>query len=390
MSVWIPSKQALERLEVRPQTLYAYVSRGLVAARPDPADPRRSLYSGDDIEALRTRRARGRRARQVAQNAIAWGEAVLPTSISTIAHGRLYYRQHDAAVLARAATLEEVAALLWDVEPQSVHAGRVMECDRERGPTTAAMTLLAREAADGMPTLGRSRFALATEAGPLLAGVASALGAETIREGDIAASFATAWRCTGTAAELVRMALVILADHELNASTFATRVAASTGAPLAAALLAGFSTLLGPRHGGVAAQLRAFAADSMRTGATAATTDWMRRGEMLPGFGHRLYQGIDPRAEILLSRFAPPAHLAELAAAVHELAGWRPNVDFALVAMSEAFDLPDDAPFRLFAAGRCCGWLAHAMEQAATGQLIRPRARYDGPPLVPQGGMGTD
>ncbi len=381
MSVWIPREKALELLGVRPQTLYAYVSRGQVGARPDPSDPRRSLYSADDVEVLRARRARGRQARQVAQNAIAWGEAVLPTSISTIAHGRLYYRQKDAVDLASRATLEDIAALLWNVEPGSIRFAGMLDPEGRSGPTQAAMALLARCAAKGMPTIGRSRPALAGEAASLLAGVAAALGAQPAKGQDIASSFAAAWNCGAQAADVIRIALVLLADHELNASTFAARVAASTGAPLAAALLAGFSTLLGPRHGGAAAQLEALIAEASRSGAENAVVDWMRRGGALPGFGHRLYQGIDPRAHALLTRFALPHELHELATVVNELAGWRPNIDLALVAMTRTFGLPHDAPFRLFAAGRSCGWLAHAMEQALSGELIRPRARYDGPPL---------
>src|SRR3954452_16341026 len=116
MSGWIEREEMLSLLGVRPQTLYAYVSRDLLTSRPDPADPRRSLYSRADAERLLARRGRGRRAAQVAENAIAWCEAILPTAISTVTGGRLYYRGRDAIELAATASLEDAAALLWGVE----------------------------------------------------------------------------------------------------------------------------------------------------------------------------------------------------------------------------------------------------------------------------------
>src|SRR6201985_1388625 len=111
---WLPAPVALDRLKVRPQTLYAYVSRGLVEARPDADDPRRSLYRAADIDTLSRRKARGRRAAAIAVEAIAWGEPVLSSALCTVSKGRLVYRGRGAAGLADTATLEEVAALLWD------------------------------------------------------------------------------------------------------------------------------------------------------------------------------------------------------------------------------------------------------------------------------------
>src|SRR6476660_6139503 len=116
MSAWISRDEVLRLLGLRPQTLYAYVSRKLIASHPDPADPRCSLYSLADAEALLARRVRGRRAAVVAESAISWGEAILPTAISTVAGGRLFYRGRDAVELAATVSLEDTAALLWGVE----------------------------------------------------------------------------------------------------------------------------------------------------------------------------------------------------------------------------------------------------------------------------------
>jgi citrate synthase len=179
---------------------------------------------------------------------------------------------------------------------------------------------------------------------------------------------------------MIRRALVLLADHELNASTFAVRVAASTGASLAAAILAGFAALSGPRHGGAAMGVRAMLADAKRDGASAAVTQRLAEGRGLPGFGHPLYPQGDPRATALLAHLTVSPGTAALRRAAKAATGLLPNVDFALVALTETMDAPTDAAFGLFAVGRTAGWIAHALEQARTNALIRPRARYVGPP----------
>ena len=177
---------------------------------------------------------------------------------------------------------------------------------------------------------------------------------------------------------LIRRALVLLADHELNASTFAARVAASTGASIAASLLAGLGALSGPRHGGVARAVTALVDEAARSGAAPAISTWLARGHPLPGFGHPLYPDGDPRAVALLEGVAIDPLMTSLRDAAAEITGEPANIDYALAVLSRALDLPRDAAFKLFALGRSVGWSAHAMEQAASEQLIRPRAHYVG------------
>jgi citrate synthase len=377
MTDWLSAEEALTRLRVRPQTLYAYVSRGRVRAEPDPAEPRRSRYRASDVAALAERKARGRKAADVAHAAIAWGEPVLASAITTVQGGRLWYRGQDAVRLAESATLEEVARLL--------RGGLGLPPDEELtalpGPSAQARafaTFAARAAADP-PSQGRSPDDLAREAARLLdLMTAAATGREGAvpreeHEGAIHERLGRAWRAPRDGWDAIRRALVLLADHELNASTFTARVAASTGASLAAAALAGLAVLSGPRHGGMAARVEAFAA-------TAARGGWRKAsgGAVPPGFGHPLYPDGDPRAEALLAAIEVPPALVALRRTVEAESGQRANVDFALVALRQALDLPAEAPFALFAVARTAGWLAHAMEQAASGQLIRPRARYVG------------
>jgi len=172
--------------------------------------------------------------------------------------------------------------------------------------------------------------------------------------------------------------LVTVCDHGLNASTFAARVTASTGASLAACALAGLAALSGPLHGGMVSRVQVFSQEARRSGPQAAVGERLAMGAGLPGFGHPLYPDGDPRARALLSAFRPHPDDAELAAAVRDMTGERPNIDFALSALADRLPLPADAPFQIFAVARCAGWIAHALEQSKTGRLIRPRARYVG------------
>ena len=379
MTDWLSADEAMRRLGVRPQTLYAYVSRGRVQAEPDPGERRRSRYRASDIAALATRKARGRKAADVAAAAIAWGEPVLESAISAVVGGRLYYRGRDAVRLAETETLESVARLLRGGEGAAV--ARVHRDPPPREPTLCARTFaaLAARAAVDPPARGRPPLDLAVEAASLLDVVADAVtGAAT--SGPIHARLGHAWGCGRRGVDLLRRALVLLADHELNASTFAARVAASTGASLSASALAGLATLSGPLHGGVFARVTSLAAEARRSGAREAVAARLAHRPSAPGFGHPLYPDGDPRARALMGTFQATAPLEALRRAVEAASGERDNVDFALVALAETLALPPDAPFAIFAVARCAGWLAHAMEQLATGALIRPRARYTGPP----------
>ncbi|RWB72870.1 MAG: citrate synthase [Mesorhizobium sp.] len=377
MTEWLTREQALQRLNVRPQTLYAYVSRGRIGMRPDEADPRRSQYRADDIAALATRRDRGRSPQAIAESAIAWGEPAIATSISTVLHGRLIYRGKDAAEFSATARLEETAGLLWASDRPVSFASLTASAARQRGTPTAFARLSAL-AAEGWSSLGRRPAMLQQDGAAATSALATALGATPGSE-PVHARLAQGWSVEAAGADLIRKALVLLADHELNASTFAARVAASTGAPIAACLLAGLATLTGPRHGGAGAAAIALVEDAERLGADEAIARWLAHDRPLPGFGHPLYPEGDPRAEALFSDLKLDDGLSRLRKAVLAATGLHPNIDFALAAITRSLRLPADAPFRLFALGRSVGWTAHAIEQVTSKRLIRPRARYDGP-----------
>ena len=209
--------------------------------------------------------------------------------------------------------------------------------------------------------------------------------------GSIAASFLMAWRGEEPKdweVSALDRSLVLVADHELNASTFAARVAASTGADLAAAVLAGVATYGGQLHGGA---LRFTGELLVAETPEAAAAEVVRRldaGERIPGFGHPVYRRGDPRvplfralAEEVAAKTGERRHL-EAADRVEEVVtartGRAPNMDLPAAALWLSLGNPADLLPAIFALGRMAGWVAHVLEQSADNRLIRPRARYVG------------
>jgi citrate synthase len=372
---WINAEDALALLGTKPQTLYANVSRGRIRAKPDPADSRRSLYQLDDVKRLAERHAGRRQASVVAADAIRWGDPVMPTAISAITGQRLFYRGRDAVELAQQLSLENVAAILWNGPPNgiSIPAGGVDNGSR----MSATFAALAARVMSDLPALGRNPAVLQTEAADVLATVASAL-APSVEALPLHERLARGW-ARPKAAEAIRTALVLAAEHELNVSTFGARVTASSGAALSAAVLSGLAALTGPRHGCAWMSVITLKTVADTIGAREAIRGILASDGVVRAFGHRLYPDGDPRAKALMASFEAPPIYRELAAAGEELLGEPLNIDFALAALADSFRLPEDAPLVIFALARTVGWLAHAMEQVESGELIRPRAHYAGP-----------
>jgi citrate synthase len=407
---WLTATEALRVLGVRPQTLYANVSRKKIRAKPDPKDTRRSLYHETDVRKMARQHGGQRKATAVAAAAIEWGDPILSSAISTVVDGRLYYRGQDAVGLSEEGSLEDVARLLWgggqldggdrrdDVDWRGGGDRRGSEGPRDEAagpgispvpdgakssPLQRAFLALGVRAATDLSSYGRALPVLQAEAASVLITLADAMlkgDHPRDRAAALHSQAVASWN-RPAAADIARRALVLLADHELNASTFATRVAVSTGAPLAAGVLSGLATLSGPLHGRASLGVLELVAGVKRAGADVTIRDWLSQGRPIAGFGHPLYPQGDPRATALMQHFTLPKPYADLRDAIEDAIGERPNIDFALAALTKVFDLPREAPLVLFAIGRCVGWLAHALEQVTTGHPIRPRARYVGPPV---------
>ncbi|WP_172966120.1 citrate/2-methylcitrate synthase [Cupriavidus pauculus] len=366
--------EACSRLGVRPQTVYAYVSRGKIEVMSDPTDTRRSLYRAEDVATLSRRKQAGRKHETLATNTLFGAEPSIPTAISTFVRERLYYRGHDAVALAESATLEQAAHLLWDAaQPVDFSSSTPIG----KPGRVAAFQALAERAATGHSTHGRMTRVLHGEGQELVGLLANAFGAQPGAQ-PLHLRLAQGWGQPPAVAELLRIAMVLLLDHELTSSAFAARIAASTGASLPACLLSGLTTLSGPLHGDASGRVKALFAELDRQGEDEVLAHHLSTGQPLPGFGHHLYPEGDPRAAALLKRFDPPPVIARFIEKSTRLTGLQPNFDVALAALVTHYRLPDDAAFGTFAIARSVGLLAHSLEQLSVGQVIRPRGRYVG------------
>jgi len=397
LELWMSSVDAANALGVRRPTLYAYVSRGLLRSQVMPGTTRERGYSREDVERLKRRTEAHRYPDKAAERALQWGLPVLESAIALIDGRRLYYRGHDAVTLARSRSVQEVASLIWtgrfDGPAQTaadLEAGRVTSvgsASHDRLSFVArAQTALARASARD-PLAFDARPASAAAAGWRILQVLTRTAAGPAATAPtIDQTLARAWDVAGRGGDLLRSALILCADHELNVSAFTARCVASAGSSPYAVVIAGLSALEGTRHGGASARVEAMLESLRRQrDLPSALAGRRRRGEPIEGFGHPLYRDGDPRAasllDLLRARYPKSAELGyvwTLRNAGTAATGEHPTIDFALAALARVLRLPPGSPLTIFAIGRAIGWIGHAIEQYATGQLIRPRAKYVG------------
>ncbi|MEU8817008.1 citrate synthase family protein [Actinoplanes sp. NPDC048796] len=375
--------QVAQRLGVKPATIYAYVSRGLLRSVRN-GDGKVSLFTRADVEAFEAKR-KGR------------GTPNIQTGITLISGGRLFYRGRDAVDLAATATFESVATLLWtgtlehhDLVPPE---GLLGLATAVTAPLPAAarhtdrlrVIVAAAAAADplrfditpaSVVSTGRALLATMVAAlpGPARTGPGTTLAAELWTR-------LTGERGSAADHDLLNAALVLLADHDIAASTLAARVAASTRAHPYAVVSAGLAALDGPLHGAASGLAHELLADALsRRDPVEAVASRLRAGEPIPGFGHHLYPDGDPRAKVLLDRDGPAAARARrIAAAMRDRSGVHPNVDLALAALTLDRGMTPDAGETIFAVARTAGWLAHALEEYGDRpSRFRPAGRYAG------------
>ncbi|MFL5794894.1 MAG: citrate/2-methylcitrate synthase [Actinomycetota bacterium] len=414
----LSTAEAAERLGVKPATLYAYVSRGLLG-RERSADGRTSTFDPAEIDRL-ARPGRARRGRRPA------AELLVPSALTAIDRGLPWYRGLAVPELAGTRSFEEVAEWLWTARfPDPVPAWRASQPALDAGrqaqaalPPGALPLERIRVIAAALPAGDELRLELrpaaVTAAGrSLVAGLVDCLprlaprppGRRGQREarapgrpgrpppdaGPIAARLWMGLSPLDPEPELVRVvdaALVLLADHELAASTVAARVAASVRADPYAVASAGLAVVSGSLHGGASLGIEALLDEIDRPDQAASVVGArLRRGERLRGFGHRLYPDGDPRAATLLARLRATADSSprmEVVDSLLQAARRRglpePNVDLALAALAHLTGMTHGAGEAIFATARTAGWIAHALEEYERNAPIRPRAVYTGPP----------
>src|SRR3984957_18497906 len=251
----LSARETAELLGIKLDTLYAYVSRGLLTSI-ETADSRERHYDAEDVERFRTGRGGGRGAR-------ARAEALMPvigSAICLIEDHHFYYRGRDALELAATASLEDVAALLWNDEaPRAPTLTRLRGRVRVEveGVIERCQIRLAELAASDLAALDLTRPGIVRTGGLILGELAAAVADAESSSLPVHRQLAMVWNLDEAGTDLVRCCLVLLADHELNASTFVARCVASTGATPYAVVSGALAALSGRRHGGASARVEA-------------------------------------------------------------------------------------------------------------------------------------
>jgi citrate synthase len=370
---FVTAQQAAAALGVNLSTLYAYVSRGLLVSVAGKSGTKARLYRWQDVERLRDRK---RKPHEVARQALHWGTPVCDSALTRILDGKLYYRGLEAVALAREATLKQVAALLWQGDLQAPIAWQSATSWPCADFLTGALAWLGQQLHDDPSGWDLRPASLIRTGARIVQGLAALIDRQP------KSIESEKWMLPGLPRpELLEAMLVLYADHELNPSAFTARCVAGTGANPYAAVSAALCALSGFRHGGACAQVESLLREADSQGAGNTLLGRLRRGEPVPGFGHPLYPDGDPRACAILERIQPDDLILELVASGRELLQLEPSVDLAAVAVGRALALPEGSAFSLFALGRSVGWIAHCLEQYASGQMFRPRANYVGPSL---------
>ncbi|MFB9579050.1 citrate synthase [Streptomyces yanii] len=413
----LTTREAAERLGVKPETVYAYVSRGQLSSRRAPGG-RGSTFDAAEVDALLRRT--GRR-----EPSPVTGDLVFRTGITLIEDDRYYFRGVDATEMATHYAYEEIAEWLWTgelrpgtrftapaealaaarrtVDALPAHSGST---DRLRVAVVAAATAdplrfdLSPEA-----VLGSARSLIPTLVGalPTSAGAPTATGHEAASQTPGLARRLwpklTAHPADAASLTVLDAALGLLIDHDLAASTLAARVAASAHAHPYAVVSAGLGVLEGPLHGAASGLAHRMLVEVLERGSAApVVADHLRAGRRVPGLGHRLYTAEDPRARTLFALLAQVPQAAPALAAARDVvtttARHTPlhaNVDLALAVLSVSSGMSAEAGETVFAVSRTAGWIAHALEEYGERPLrMRPSGQYSGPrPPQPLPGPGS-
>ena len=396
----LSTKETAELLGVKPDTVYAYVSRGQLSSRREPGG-RGSTFDAKEVEALARRNRR-----ESSGSSGSGGELSVRTRITLIEKDRYYFRGVDATELAARHSYEEIAEWLWTGElrpgitftaPKAAVAvaRRAVDALPEHAGPTDRLRVAAIAAATADPlrfdlsedaVLGTARILI-----PTLVAALPPVRRTHRDEGPLAHRL---WaRLSGRPADeaslrVLDTALGLLVDHDLAASTLAVRVAASARAHAYAAVSSGLGVLEGPLHGAASGLAHRLLLDVLDQGTAAPViADELRSGRRIPGLGHRLYPGEDPRARALFALLEDIPGAAPALAAARDIVATtarhtplHANVDLALAVFTVSSGMPSTAGETVFAVARTAGWIAHALEEYGERPLrMRPSGHYVGP-----------
>ena len=388
MSRYYSAREASERLGVSRNTLYAYVSRGLIRSEPIGGAKKANRYHALDVDQLATRSEIHKAPQKALRKAMDWGAPLLESSITLISDEAFYYRGQPVLELATEHPFENTIKLLWEGDSHMVLAPDPVlreEIDRYLKNDPAGEPLELFLGALGMLNHQDIRAFSFTRDSTIMAGKTILIGFLRVLTGEwptgaIASHLGQFWGIAGAHTHLIDSALTLVADHELNISSFIARCTASAGCSPYAAVASATHAFFGRRHGGNSERIAGLLYEADGRGSLyEAIAARVKGGDPVPGFGHRLYN-VDPRARFLFQRMPDSKGYVASALAASDvlLKGAFPTIDFALVVLEKELNLPDRSGVYLFYLGRLTGLVAHVMEQYGQNHPIRPRAQYVG------------
>ncbi|WP_233441964.1 citrate synthase [Lentzea atacamensis] len=354
MESMLTTNQAARRLGVKPATVYAYVSRGLLTSQKVN---RQSMFGVAEVEALAQRTG--------ARGAVAAVTDRIRTRISLLENDRLYYRGRSVPELSSTKRFEDVAHWLWtSIDTVGLQFPEGQEIWMAL-PGSATLTDRIRVAVALASAGDPLRFDLdraVSTAKAMIADVVESLPLLGKPEGtDIAERLWARLSPEPAQPDLLNAALILLADHDLAISTMAARVAASAHAHPYAVVSAGLGAMEGQKHGAATTIAHRFLAQA-EDDPMGAVAEHLRSGHPIPGFGHRVYERRDPRADHLLALLRSHGDLVADKIIASQQQTF-PNIDLALAQLGLMFKMPPDAGEAIFAIARIAGWIAHAMEE---------------------------
>ncbi|MBM9499433.1 citrate synthase family protein [Leptospira sp. 201903071] len=411
--------EAALELGVEVETIYAYVSRGILHSESSGSKDRSRRYRREEIDRLLIQREEKENPGKTARAALNFGQPVLESSITLIEEETIYYRGTNVTDLSENSNFESVAKILWDAENSSVFEEEWPEMDKDclrilsilsdRPLIDLCRILLGVAEFEDTRAFLKTQESLAKTGTKIIRLLSLFVSKSKRGRGSVAETLWFSWKeilekknsasiqdskknriLTSEDKKAIRLidaSLILSADHELNASSFTARCVASTDASLYQAVIGGLAALSGNKHGLLTEKAIELLenANKRKKEERSFLIECLRRGEKIPGFGHPFYQTGDPRGKklIVLAEKTFPKNknflfAKKLIQEATSLLGDYPTIDMGLALVCYTLKLPKGSGLALFAIGRCAGWIAHAMEQYQTDQLIRPRARYVG------------
>lgn len=392
----LSTEETAARLGVKKQTVYAYVSRGILS-RQKAVDGKASTFDADEVDRLRRERLGGHPGRL---------EAPVTTAVADIRDGVVEYRGRSITELVdNGTTYEQVAALLWDVPDAGPWTAPTSIIDAVAGAAQALpaeATLIDQLLASTVMAAAldpfrndRRRQSAATSMRHLVAAATEAIplrkSATFTKQASIADRL---WPRLTTAARsnapVLDQTLMLMADHGMASSTLAARIAASTRGGPHAAVIAGLGALNGPLHGAASRSVHELLVDAERSGPEAAIANVLRANGKVPGIGHFVHRTFDPRFSIMMRAIEESTLSRQRMAIVHDMIERTSdrinaphNIDFSLGSLTYVAGMEADAGELIFAMARIAGWVAHTLEEYEQAPLrFRPIGQYN--PLRPR------